>query len=197
VSFAIALLLATQDPFASAAAYPSQDVLAAVKEACGELVDLPTAHAHITSHGWREAEPAKDDPISPLIDLAKSAGAAILKGSSFSLSGMRTYKKTVAGETLDLVLSGVQSEETSVVGCRIYDVNETRPLSSEILTAWAGRAASTVKSFPELTIHKWEPGILAGQDSAEVFFVPPGSPAVAVTKIAGLAFKLDYVGATH
>jgi hypothetical protein len=176
---------------ATSAAYPVVSVLDAVKSACSDLSSSAAAERQVKAVGWVKVADPATTPVGPLVrfgyEAARKTGAE-LKGDQ------GVYSRIVAGEQLYLVLSGANMAGTSVLGCRVYDVNEARPLDAKAVQAWAGRAPFKTLDRAELTRLTWEPGLIAGQDSFEAYQVPAGSPVVAMTKIAGIAFKVDQVG---
>ena len=176
---------------AASAAYPVLPVLDAVKSACADLSSATAAERTLKAAGWTKAADPDATPVGPLVRFGYEAG----KKAGATLTGDQgVYARTVAGEQLYLVLSGASVNGTSVLGCRVYDVGESRPLDAKAVQAWVGRAPSKALDRAELKRLTWEPGLIAGQDSFEAYQIPAGSPIVAMTKIAGIAFKADQVG---
>lgn len=180
---------------AEVASYPAAEVLSAVRAACGRLTSLPDAHAHVRAVGWTRIEDASATPIGPLMSFAIEQGSKIVAAGGGSMQVDKgVYRRTVAGEELWLALSGVTIGGRVVHGCRVYDVGETRRISARDAADWLGREPDEAVDRPELMRAEWEPGVNAGQDSFELFFVPANSPVLQFTKVDGIAFKADWIG---
>jgi len=175
---------------APAPAYPAVEVLEAFGQACAGL-------DKIEATGWQRYDPPADSPLGALIAYGKEEGAKLAAETKGKLLDMGVYRKTVAGETLDLVRSGAEVGGVRVDGCRVYDVGETRQIPVAVAQKWIGREPTRQSSLPAISIAVWEPGQAPGQDSFELFFVPEGSPAIAMLKFSGVAMKADYIGEAH
>ncbi len=178
-----------------AGGYPAAQVLTAVREACSDLSSRDAAAAKVLASGWVKAADPYATPVGPLVRFGYDEGRKLLKGKDGRLDeDPLVFTREVAGESLHLVLSSVAMDGVTVLGCRTYDVGETRRIPQDAAAAWAGRKPDQVVERAELDKYTWEPGLLPGQDSFEVFYVPAGSPLVAMTKFPGLAIKADQVG---
>jgi len=169
-------------------------VLDAFRTACSDLGSLDAAEAKVTGSGWSRAADPDATPVGELLRFGLEAGAKMVKDQGKVNGKPAVYSREVAGEKLYLILSAVELGETSVTGCRAYDPDETRKIEVVDAERWMGRAPDQTIDRPELTRFTWEPGLLPGQDSFEIFRVPAGSPVIAITKLAGIAFKADQVG---
>lgn len=177
------------------AAYPAAAVLGAVRDACSELSTRKTAASNVAAAGWTKAPDPFATPVGALVRFGYDEGRKLLKDKAGRIDeGPLVFSHTVGGETLYLVLSSVEMDGMVVNGCRAYDVGESRRIGKDEATSWAGRAPDASVDRPELVKYTWEPGLVAGQDSFEVFYVPAGSPLVAMTKLPGIAIKADLVG---
>lgn len=181
-------------PAAAADAYPAVAVLDAFKTACTDLSSLEAAGARVAANGWVHAANPDSTPVGALVRFGREAGAKMVEGRGRMVGDPAVYSRTVSGETLYLVLSRVELDGKAVTGCRAYDVDEPRKIAAADATRWAGRAPDNAIDQPALTRLTWEPGLVPGQDSFEIYHVPAGSPVIAVTKLAGIALKADLVG---
>jgi len=178
----------------AAAPYPAAQVLGAAKDACADLSSRDAAAAKVSASGWTKAADPYATPVGELVRLGYEAGRELVEGQGGKLdNGPLVFSRAVAGETLHLVLSSVDVAGTTVIGCRTYDVAETRKIEQPEVAAWAGREPDAVVDRAELVKYTWEPGLTAGQDSFEVFYVPAGSPLMALVKVSGIAIKADQV----
>jgi len=187
----IGLLLAGANP--PAPAYPLAAVLDAVRQACSDLSSTEAAEHQVAASGWTRAADPDATPIGALIRFGNEAGAKAVAGHGKMTGSPNVYSRGVDGETLYLTVSGAEVDGLSVVGCRAYDVDETRKVDAAAAQKWVGRAPDKTVDRAELTRLTWEPGIQPRQDSFEIYFVPAGSPVTAMTKFPGLAFKADAV----
>lgn len=192
----LAGLACTGSPAAAAeAAYPAAAVLSAARDACSDLSSRDAAAAKVTASGWTKAADPYATPVGELVRFGYEQGKKLLETSKGKLDGgPLVFARQVAGETLHLVLSSVEMDGVTVLGCRTYDVGETRRIALEDAAKWAGRKPDQTVDRAELVKYTWEPGLLPKQDSFEIFYVPAGSPLVALTKSPGLAIKADQVG---
>jgi hypothetical protein len=178
----------------AAAPYPAAEVLGAAKEACSDLSSRDAAAAKVVASGWSKAADPYATPVGELVRFGYEAGRKLVQGQDGKLDdGPLVFSRQVGGETLHLVLSSVEASGTAVLGCRTYDVGETRRISQPQAAAWAGRKPDSVVERAELTKYTWEPGLVPGQDSFEIFTVPAGSPLIGLIKISGIAIKADQV----
>ena len=183
---------------ASSSPYPATEVLAAFGDACAKIETLDGAEAHVVAAGWTKFDPAPDSAVGQIVALGRSEAEKLLANDpTSSLSPMRVYHRDVAGESLELVLSGVTRQGAPVNGCRLYDVGETRPIAIEAAEKWIGRPVGTRNDFPEISIAEWSPGYGPDHDSFALYFVPPGSPAIQLVKVSGITLKADFVGAAE
>jgi hypothetical protein len=174
-------------------AYPASEVLDAVKSACSSLQTLEGARTAIAAAGWRAAVDPGATPVGAIVKFGSEAGAKMLDGTGKMLNQPEVYSRTVAGEGLWLVLSGIEMSGVRVHGCRVYDPLETRTVSAPAVAEWVGREPTATIDRAELTKFTWEPGLVEGQDSFEMFRVPADSPLKALVKVDGLAWKADQV----
>ncbi|MBB4859714.1 hypothetical protein HNO88_003043 [Novosphingobium chloroacetimidivorans] len=195
--FCLAGLACTGAPVAAAeqaAPYPTAQVLGAARDACSDLSSREAAAARIAASGWSKAADPYATPVGELVRFGYEAGRKMLENGSGTVdSGPLVFSRQVAGESLNLVLSSVVMDGVSVMGCRTYDVGETRRIGKDAASAWAGREPDQSVDQAELVKYTWEPGLQPGQDSFEVFYVPAGSPLIAMVKFPGIAIKADQV----
>lgn len=200
-AFAIALAapLSAQDGMTSArtedAPYPSIAILDAFRSGCGGIEDQVAASASLVVAGWEASVPAsRPDALIRFLDFAQRAGAPLVSEQGGSMSEMEIFEQSIAGERLYIVLSEVRIDGTRVTGCRLFDLGETRRISTETAQAWLGREATKLIDRPEVTVATWEPGTLPGHDSFQLFFVPANSPLKGALFFDGVALKSDTVG---
>jgi hypothetical protein len=173
--------------------YPAIAVLDAVKAACSRLEARADTVADLETNGWVPVTLPADSPLGQLLAMGKAAGEKMLKADGGSIVEPEAFAKTVAGEELTIILSGVSTDEAKVNGCRIYDVGETRPLDPAIVTKWMAREPTRTNSNDALTLTNWSPGLATGHDSFDVYFVPAKSPLVALLKVSGVAIRVDQI----
>lgn len=145
----MALLIASRSPAAEPARpYPARDVLEGFAEACRPLAVLEDAAEAAERTGWKVMQPDPNSPLGALISFGKSEGEKLLRNDFGEILRMQVFQRTVAGEQLTLVLSGVKLGGRLVHGCRMYDVGETREMPIAEVEKWLksprdkGRAAS-------------------------------------------------------
>lgn len=178
----------------AAAPYPAAEVLGAARDACSQLSSRDAAAAKVAASGWTKAAAPYATPVGELVRFGYEAGRKVVEGQDGKVdSGPLVFSRTVAGETLHLVLSSVEVAGSAVLGCRTYDVGETRRIDQAQAAAWAGRKPDAAVDRAELVKYTWEPGLVPGQDSFEIFYVPAGSPLIALVKVSGIAIKADQV----
>ncbi len=195
MSFLLAVLAQTATPVA--APYPVVPVLDAFAKACENIQDIKRVEADLIAQQWTAEIPAEDSPLGQLLAVGRAGAAKILDGPDDKMSDMVVYTKTVSGERLDIIISQVQSSGTVVNGCRLYDVEETRQINLADAQKWIGREADKTRASDAISIANWTPGYHEGHDSFEIFYVPAGSPIIALTKFNGIALKADFVGETE
>jgi len=194
----LALFLAFQVAAASAAApYPSGDVLDAFDAACRNIASIEKVEADLVEQEWVAEIPATDSPLGRLLAVGRAGAAEILNETGDRMSDTRVFTKTVSGESLDIIVSRVESNGTIVNGCRLYDVAETRSIDLAKADKWIGRKADKVIEREEPAVVNWTPGYADGHDSFEIFYVPEGSPVIKLTQFNGIALKADFVGETE
>lgn len=173
--------------------YPAKAVLDAFRSACSDLATLDAAAIKVTEAGWKQEDPDQT-PVGELVRFGREQGEKALTGVGKVLGDPNVYSRKVAGEALYLVLSGVEVMDMTLIGCRGYDPDETRRIDPKEAEKWMGREPDLSVDRPEATRLKWQPGLTAQQDSFEIYYVPAGSPAIEITKVAGIALKADQVG---
>ncbi|MEM8695803.1 MAG: hypothetical protein AAGE05_07245 [Pseudomonadota bacterium] len=182
---------------AEVAAYPATAVLDAFRTACSYLASLEEAEAQILASGWVGVAEPLESPVGPVVQFGREAGAEMLRESGGTMSPMAVFSREVAGEELYLILSRVDVAENSVTGCRLFDIDETRSISIDAAADWLDRTPDRQRDSEQLVQAEWRPGLIEGQDSFELFFVPQGSPALQITQVSGLAMKVDQIGFTE
>lgn len=176
------------------APYPALEVLNAFRDGCGAIADQAAASASLAAAGWEVSDPAfQPVGLTEFLTFARDAGGQAVTAQGGSMSDMEVFDKTIAGERLFVVLSEVKVDEVRVTGCRLFDFGETRAISAATVTEWLDREPVNVIDRPEAQIADWEPGILPGHDSFQLFFVPTDSPVKDAFKFDGVALKSDTV----
>lgn len=193
----ILFLLAQATIATSAAPYPAAAVLDAFGEACRNIEDIAQVETDLAEQGWTAEIPPADSPLGKLLAIGRAQAEKVLDGPDDRMSDTSVFTKTVSGERLDIILSQVESEGTMVNGCRLYDVDETRKISPEDGEKWMDRAANRSVDRQEISLTNWSPGYDTRHDSFEIFYVPEGSPVIALTQFHGIALKADFVGETE
>ena len=174
-------------------AYPAAAVLTAFRTACSDLGSLDGAATRLRGQGWSELSTTRGTPIGPLMEFAEGTGNRIVEQAGGTVAPMRSFRHEVAGEELYLVLSEVAIDGRVSVGCRMYDVDEPRRISVADATSWLGRSPADVIDRPDMMRGLWAPGLSEGQENFELFYVPQGSPALALIRIAGIGLKADQI----
>ncbi|HEX8667884.1 MAG TPA: hypothetical protein VF727_05875 [Allosphingosinicella sp.] len=192
---ALTLLLAVQTAPPPAGGYPTAEVLDAFAEVCRPIASLDGAAAAARGAGWQTFVPEPSSDIGQLLTFANEGAASLSAEHGAKVLPMVALRRTVAGEALIAVLSGVVMKGVKVNGCRVYDAGETREISRAAAEAWIKRPPSKVVEDPALHISTWEPGFDPRHDSFELYFIPAGSPAIEMVKVSGIALKADFVGA--
>lgn len=194
----LALILAAAGQASAEASYPAAQVLRAFGELCAPVADLEAAAKAGTAAGWAAYTPDPASPIGQLLAFGQAEGEKMLdRPGGDTMSPMAAFRREVAGEELVGILSGVRVNGTTVNGCRVYDVGETRPLGDAAAEAWIGRAPNRRLQQSGVAAASWEPGFADGHDSFETFYISSGTPAAALLKVTGISLKADFVGAEH
>jgi hypothetical protein len=174
---------AVQAAPATAGGYPAAAVYAAFAQGCAEVRDFAKARTALTAAGWEAYEAAPDSPTGKLVKL----GTDMLDKDEYTLRPGATFRRTVAGERLELILSGVESKAGWTNGCRVYDFDETRQVPVAAVTARLGREPDeTTQRAGLLSKARWSPGLRPDHEAVELYFVPAGSPAVALLGSSGI-----------
>jgi hypothetical protein len=191
------LAAAAAEPSTSVPAYPAAAVLEAFGAGCARVASLDDTRKDLQAQGWETYIPVKGTPIGDLLAFGMEAGGKMVAEAGGSMAPSTVLRKTVEEEDLQIILSGVTMSGTTVQGCRLYDVGETRRITPAEAEAWIGRAPDKVTDVPQISVATWEPGKAEDHSSFELYFVPEGSPAIALLKFNGLAMKADHVGAAE
>ena len=193
---ALCLMLGSASAHAvTPAPYPAVAVLEAAKAACARLGKRADTVADLTTNGWMPISLPAGSSLAQLLEIGKNAGAKAV-GPSGSMAETAVYGKTVENEDLVIILSGVTTDGVTVNGCRLYDAGETRPLPVAEAERWIARAPTRSDSNEVFSIASWSPGLVKGQDSFDLYFVPSKSPLVEVLKVSGVAIRMDQVSTT-
>ena len=108
--------------------YPAGQVLDAFRAACSDLSSLEAAAARATENGWKLAEDPDATPLGELVRFGYEQGQEALEGIGKVSGAPNVYSREVAGETLYLILSGIEVADMTVTGCRAYDPEEPRTI---------------------------------------------------------------------
>lgn len=181
----------------AAAPYPAASVLEAFGEACRNIQDIAQVETDLVDLGWTAEIPPADSPLGKLLAVGRAQAEELLDGPDDRMSDTSVFTRTVDGERLDIILSQVESEGMMVNGCRLYDVSEGRKISLADGEKWMGRAPDRSVDRDEISLTNWSPGYEERHDSFEIFYVPEGSPVIALTQFHGIALKADFVGETE
>ncbi len=178
-------------PAAESGAYPATAVLTAFRAACSDLGSMDAVIGQIGQEGWTELATTEGTPIGPLMGFAEDEGNRAVEQAGGTVEPMRSFRRTVEGEDLYLVVSQVRIEGNEVTGCRLYDVDEPRRITVEEAASWLGRAPAQTEDTPQLMRALWSPAFSGGEDSFELFHIPAGSPAARFVRLAGIGLKID------
>jgi hypothetical protein len=189
MSLVIALAAATANP----APYPTVAVLDAVAGVCSKLSDRTETETRLAALGWTPVTLDPASPLGALLEMGKAEGAKMLAEDGGTMQPSAAYQKTVAGENLAIILSGVSMEGMTVNGCRLYDVDETRPMAVDDVAKWIKRKPERAESSAVLSIATWPGGFAQGQSTLDVYFVPANSPLVQALKVSGVALRVDQI----
>ncbi|QPQ54152.1 hypothetical protein IC614_07180 [Allosphingosinicella flava] len=168
---------------AAPSAYPADAVLTAFEEACANVVDLDLARRELGKTEWQEFTPEVGTPVEKLISLGKE-----MLGDSIKMRPTHAFRRTVAGESLHLILSGVEMEGIWLNGCRLYDFEEERRIDPALVTAGLHRdPAETIERAGVLAKTVWEPGYKAEHEAMELYHIPKESPAKQALGVSGIS----------
>jgi len=174
-------------------AYPAEAVYAAFTDACADVADLDRARASLAGKGWEEYQPAADSETGRIIDRGRSMLAE--SAPTTKLRPMTAFRRDVAGEHLELVLSGVEMGHQWINGCRVYDFHETRSIPPAMLERKFGRAPDEKVEEPDILVKSmWEPGYRPDHLSTELYFVPEGSPVISLIGANGICIVAQASG---
>ena len=177
---------------APAAPYPTKEVAAEFEALCGKKMKLAERRALAARRGWvesREAAPARTVVARDYQDkLAKHTGGLKAAGEdSF-------FRRTVAGEALELVVFRSRAGSDGISGCDIFDPGEGREdLVQGFETVIGGRPIVRGVN-PGLSIILWGTQEGAIAIMTQLGMIPPGSEAVARLGFSGLRLQRDYAG---
>jgi hypothetical protein len=188
----MSLLIALAAATASPAPYPTAAVLDAVAAVCSNVSDRAETETRLAALGWSAVTLDPASPLGALLEMGKTEGAKLLSEGG-TMQPSAAYQKNVAGENLSIILSGVSMEGMTVSGCRLYDVDETRPMPVDDVTKWIKRKPERAESSTALSIATWPGGFAKGQSTLDVYFVPATSPLVHALKVSGVAIRVDQI----
>jgi hypothetical protein len=175
---------------ASAEADPARETLVALKGACDRAGVMEEMKADAVKAGWEPMAEDADPRIAKLTKLGRQAAEA-----DGNLSGA-TYRRTLAGRELFLVLSRYDDKATRFwgAGCRVYDFAATQPFDPRVLEAFMGRAPTGVETpAPGLSRRLWEPGWRSGI-TVEASYVPAGHPFGEAFGVTGVVLIAQAIG---
>jgi hypothetical protein len=180
----LAFLAAAQGP----AAPPERELLDAFKAACEQTDDLGALRRAATGGGWTPVEDSADPRLAKLIGAGREA-----VGEQGKLEGAN-FSRRIAGRAVYLVLSRYE-HPTGYWGngCRIYDFDAVKPLSSSDLAAWMSREPTGRESSAVGSKLLWEPGWRKGI-TVGVTHVPATSPAVQALGLSGNILIAQAIG---
>ncbi|TKD50858.1 hypothetical protein [Sphingomonas baiyangensis] len=176
------------------APYPARAVLDAFRAACGELGSVESAAKRAAAAGWAPVSDRDATPLGRVIALGEASATQLLAKEGGRMAPTRLLTRTIDGEALHLLLTGVSLQGTRVVGCRLYDVGETRALPPGEMSAWLGREPIDTVMRGGMVQTVWEPGLSPAQETVELFFVRGTDAVTANTQVAGIALKADQMG---
>lgn len=185
-------LLSAAAAVPAVAAYPARDVLEAFAMACAEAEDGKAVMAGAEASGWEKLPDNADNPASRLARAGKAAATKHNPGLRLLDGG--EYRKTVAGRTLYLAVSGVQQGKTASRGCRLYDFDAPRAFTAKELTAWSGREPTDLSDPSENFFHQvWAPGLKPEHQDMEAYFIGPGRNPLPGFEISGISLVASAV----
>ncbi|MEM7703895.1 MAG: hypothetical protein AAF251_18305 [Pseudomonadota bacterium] len=177
------------------APYPAVAILDAFKTGCGAIENQAAASQSLTAAGWQIADPAfYPTALTQFLVFAQDAGGQAVRAQGGAMSEMEIFERDIKSERVFIVLSEVIANGARVSGCRLFDLGEERRITLEQAQDWLGREPLTVVDREGVLIADWEPGLMPGQDSFQLFFIPSDSPLKQATKFDGVALKSDTVG---
>jgi hypothetical protein len=170
--------------------YPAREVLSAFATACSGVEDTAVNLASAEAAGWERLAPDADTQVS---ELSRSGHAALLAQAETEgepapeLIAGGEFRKTLAGRTLYLAVSGVRMDGLTSRGCRLYDFDAPRGLTAEELEQWAVRAPNDRQELPGgMSKATFNPGLKPGHMEMEAFFVPAGTNPMPGFNLSGI-----------
>lgn len=178
-------------------AYPADEVLAVFQTSCAPIADFDAAAAAAKSAGWEAFDATAETNLGKLIKFGRDT---LGDQSDIEMMDGGTYRRTISGRDLYMVISGVRGAGFESKGCRIYDFDATAPIGEADLAAWAGRAptAESSEGIPIQTF-SWEPGLTPDHTDMEVIFAAPDAKLpgpLAELPLKGLVFSASIVELT-
>jgi hypothetical protein len=181
---AAALLLLAAAPAPAPAAYPADAVLAAFATACSGAESAAVNRASVEAAGWERLPADADTQVSRLVRQGRAAAGK--DGEAVLLEGGE-YRKSVAGRTLHLAISGARIGKHAQRGCRLFDFAAPRAPSVAELERWAVRPPVAAPMAPAGVVkYTWNPGLKPGHMAMELFFISPGASPLPGFETSGL-----------
>ncbi|HET7718226.1 MAG TPA: hypothetical protein VFK86_21575 [Bauldia sp.] len=170
--------------------------LAAFEAACLEEHRDPDARrAVIRAAGWTPVPDQADSSLARLMEISRQTLVTAKQEEGVS-GAIAAYGQRFAGRDLYLVTTELDMPaeaawKIDLLGCYLYDFAATTPLDPAIVSRRFDEKPAEVVDEPGVIVAQiWNIEQIEGVWELRNTFIPPGSPAAAVTGFTGLAISL-------
>ena len=188
----LALLSTTQG-----VAEPASDLrLAAFEEACLDGYRNPDIRAAvIAAAGWSPVADDADPALARLMAISRQAMVQAEEEDGFTGTIAAYALRLAGGEaylvTTELDMPADAEWKIDLLGCYLYDFAAAAPLPPSLITSRFDERPAEVVDQPDVIVAQtWNIEQIEGVWELRSTYIPPGSPAAAVTGFTGLAIGL-------
>lgn len=174
----------TQQAPTTPPAGPEGLAFAEYDRACRDLPDVPALNSAATAGGWQVYEPEAGSHAARLLAFANEQARPHLNGGRFD---NWTYRKTVDGRQLVLIVTDIAAGPAQSTECRVYDFDAAAPPSEAAVALWTPKPPTQRIAEQGLTLYQWTPGFRDGLSQQSVIHMAPDSPLRQEIPAVGLA----------
>ncbi|HWW65929.1 MAG TPA: hypothetical protein VNZ43_14330 [Sphingomonadaceae bacterium] len=183
------LLLASAEP-APPPPYPVSAVLDLFAKTCRGVSDYAATAKAARDAGWEEVPASAEPHLAKLVEIGMTA---VPEGRKSGL----TFRRTVSGHALYLVLSRYEDARIWGNGCRMYDFAASAELPETALENWMQRPSTFRQAQPGVLVKlTWQPG-WSRDITVEAAYIPKGSGITQRTGLVGTALVAQATGAAQ
>lgn len=173
--------------------YPLANVYGEFLSACADLSDLAATDRRLFANGWTRSLPTASSTIGRVVLFQERHGRSILTSAGGDPSKPYTYRKTVDGRGLDLMLQAAAFDGGFVNGCRMFDFGVDQAPGVVSLTA-VRDGKPTVKQEEGLVRLEWPSADDLGPQGLQIVFLSSDHRLAKMSGLRGLNFQLSFIG---